>query len=123
MLFRQFAILAVAAASCSAFMSQSPRVIPSNTKLFSSLLTKDDASYEASLAADIEREVRLDPCFSIWNVLVGLLERVVQKMLLWDRQNGVYSVFESEARHHLTLFQYTCDSRNLPFPSHSTFTA
>jgi|JI102314DRNA_FD_contig_41_3689922_length_1084_multi_4_in_0_out_0_1 hypothetical protein len=62
MIMRQFAILAFTAVSCSAFTSQSPRVAPSsNTYLFSSVLTKDDASYEASLEADIKRELNYQP--------------------------------------------------------------
>lgn len=60
MLVRQFALLALAAVSCSAFMSQTPRI--SSSKLYSSVLTKDDEAYEKSLAADIEREVRKDSC-------------------------------------------------------------
>lgn len=60
MLVRQFSLLtALVATSCSAFMSQTPRVA-STTNLYSSLLTKDDEAYEASLVKDIEREVRLD---------------------------------------------------------------
>lgn len=59
MLVRQFALLALAATTCSAFMSTTPRVT-STTNLYSSILTKDDEAYDASLVADIEREVRLN---------------------------------------------------------------